>query len=206
MIGNRKKAYILCEKALFQILINDLDKIQISIEQDVSEKMSYNHWKKIIAEILIKLPEATEQTIKWINKTKAILQEIANTYKLKFLHDKPITEIIKIKSYDREHKNFKEIPIKEFFEIKSHKDCTFSSVHGVKGESYDALLLLVKHNQGGNTLTPSFLCTGNTNKELMRIAYVAMTRPRKLLVIAMPRTEVKLNDRFPKEKWDYVDL
>jgi ATP-dependent exoDNAse (exonuclease V) beta subunit len=40
-------------------------------------------------------------------------------------------------------------------------------------------------------------------KELMRIAYVAMTRPRKLLVVAMPNTNMKEYIRFPKEKWDY---
>lgn len=58
----------------------------------------------------------------------------------------------------------------------------------------------------GNTLTPSFLANGKTNTELMRIAYVAMTRPRKLLVVAMPKNKAKLSNRFPPDKWDYVEL
>lgn len=36
--------------------------------------------------------------------------------------------------------------------------------------------------------------------------YVAMTRPRKLLVVAMPKNKAKLSNRFPPDKWDYVEL
>ena len=82
---------------------------------------------------------------------------------------------------------------------------TYSSIHGVKGETFDALMLLI-HGTVGNTLTPSFLANGKTNTELMRIAYVAMTRPRKLLVVAMPKNKAKLSNRFPPDKWDYVEL
>ena len=40
--------------------------------------------------------------------------------------------------------------------------------------------------------------------ELMRIAYVAMTRPRRLLMIAMPENKkLKKYKRFPVDKWDY---
>lgn len=82
---------------------------------------------------------------------------------------------------------------------------TYSSIHGVKGETFDALMLLI-HGTVENTLTPSFLANGKTNTELMRIAYVAMTRPRKLLVVAMPKNKAKLSNRFPPDKWDYVEL
>lgn len=91
------------------------------------------------------------------------------------------------------------------FEKKSQTDYTYSSVHGVKGETFDALMLLI-HGTRGNTLTPSFLVNGNTDTELMRIAYVAMTRPRKLLVIAMPKSRADLSTRFPKDKWEYIEL
>lgn len=66
--------------------------------------------------------------------------------------------------------------------------------------------MLLIHGTVGNTLTPSFLANGKTNTELMRIAYVAMTRPRKLLVVAMPKNKAKLSNRFPPDKWDYVEL
>ena len=65
---------------------------------------------------------------------------------------------------------------------------------------------VILHGTVGNTLTPSFLANGKTDTELMRIAYVAMTRPRKLLVIAMPKSKTKLSNRFPPNTWDYVEL
>jgi len=45
---------------------------------------------------------------------------------------------------------------------------------------------------------------GDLNSELMRIAYVAMTRPRRLLMVAMPfnKTVVEYK-KFPKALWQY---
>lgn len=48
---------------------------------------------------------------------------------------------------------------------------------------------------------------GDLSSELMRIAYVAMTRPRRLLVVAMlGNTKIKEYKRFPKDKWQYEYL
>ena len=116
-----------------------------------------------------------------------------------------LTDVLKIKSRDTEKPNYKQFPVKVFFEKKIQSEYTKASVHGVKGETYDALLLLIESTRG-TTLTPSFLASGDTSKELMRIAYVAMTRPRKLLVVAMPKSRVDLSKRFPRDKWDYIDL
>ena len=100
--------------------------------------------------------------------------------------------------------DFKKIPLKQYFENKKQADFTFSSIHGVKGETYDALMLIIEATRG-NTLTPTFLNNGEISKELMRLAYVAMTRPRKLLVVAMPKTNVN-HTRFPKDIWEHIIL
>ena len=94
----------------------------------------------------------------------------------------------------------------KFFEKKTTEEIIYSSVHGVKGETFDATLLVVDSVRG-NTVTPSLLTRGDLNNELMRIAYVAMTRPRKLLVVSIPKqkSSVALN-RFPFELWDYKEL
>jgi ATP-dependent exoDNAse (exonuclease V) beta subunit len=112
---------------------------------------------------------------------------------------------MKIKGWDKKVPHFKDIPLKNYFESKRKDDYTMSSVHGVKGETYDALMLIVEARTGNNTLTPAFLNTGDISQELMRIGYVAMTRPRKLLVVAMPNVKSRtVHPRFPKEKWDYA--
>ena len=81
-----------------------------------------------------------------------------------------------------------------------------SSIHGVKGETYDAVLLLALKAKGNRTITSELLCTGELDCETMRIAYVAMTRPRKYLAVAIakPSNTIVLNARFPQAQWEYV--
>ena len=205
MTGNRKKAYSFCEKAVFQLTIKDSKDIDIFIEQEISHIMPYSQWKQVVIEILVGLPSANEQCGQWVTNSRAIIQEILTAHGMILLNGATITDVIKIKTRDTQNSDFKKIPIKEYFEKKSQTDYTYSSVHGVKGETFDALMLLI-HGTRGNTLTPSFLVNGNTDTELMRIAYVAMTRPRKLLVIAMPKSRADLSTRFPKDKWEYIEL
>lgn len=120
--------------------------------------------------------------------------------------NRKLTDIIKTKSrikigefYSTEFLN---LQLFKFFEKKTTEEIIYSSVHGVKGETFDATLLVVDSVRG-NTVTPSLLTRGDLNNELMRIAYVAMTRPRKLLVVSIPKqkSSVALN-RFPFELWD----
>lgn len=48
---------------------------------------------------------------------------------------------------------------------------------------------------------------GPLNQELMRLAYVAMTRPKRLLMLAMPDTKgIKNCGRFSEELWEYEVL
>ena len=82
---------------------------------------------------------------------------------------------------------------------------TLSTIHGVKGASYDALMLVVENTRGA-TLTPKILAEGNLNDEKMRIAYVAMTRPKKLLVVAVPRISNFNEKRFSRSDWNYIYL
>lgn len=205
MVGNRNKAYSFCEKALFQLTIKPAKDIDGSIEQEVSKILPYSQWKQIVIELLIKLPSAAEQCGQWEKDTKVVMQEVLTDYNLTLINGANISDLIKLKTHDSKNSNFKQIPIMDYFEIKDRTEYTYSSVHGVKGESFDAIMLFI-HGTRGHTLTPSFLASGDTGVELMRIAYVAMTRPKKLLVVAMPKSTAKLNLRFPKANWDYIEM
>ena len=155
--------------------------------------------------MLIHLPTPDEQCGVWVTKVKSIISKSLESFDVSLREGITIDETIKIKSRDSQKPDFKTFPVRAFFEKKNQENYTRASVHGVKGETFDALLLLVEGTTG-STLTPSFLAKGDTSKELMRIAYVAMTRPRKLLVVAMPKSSADLNKRFPKEKWEYIEL
>lgn len=67
------------------------------------------------------------------------------------------------------------------------------TVHSVKGETFDATLLVLKTRGLGQAYKT--ILNNNTsisNSEELRIAYVGMTRPRKILAIAVPNEENKL--------------
>ena len=205
MYGNRQKAFEFCERALFQLTIKNLNEVEVSIFEEISKIFSYDIWKNMIIDVLVALPSTNLPCGDWIAPAQKTISEILSTYKLSLVNGLKVTDAIKIKKSDKNNPNFHRIPVKNFFEKKETTDFTHSSVHGVKGETYDALMLVVEYTEGV-TLTPSFLSKGDTNRELMRIAYVAMTRPRKLLVVAMPNSNANLDARFPKEKWKYISV
>ena len=182
--------------------IGELRDIEVSIETDIETSMSYELWRSKIIELLIRLPNINQPLSLWIENMRIAATQALSLIVLSLRDERTFDDIIKIKRSDQKNPNFKEIPVQRFFENKNTTNCTLSSIHGVKGETYDALLLQIEHTKG-DTLTPSFLNKGDLGKELMRIAYVAMTRPRKLLVVAMPNVNKKRYDRFPQDKWDY---
>lgn len=203
-IGLRKKAYELCEKALFSILIKDYKNIETSIEHEIKNKMSYNDWQTIVIDMLSNLPNVNLELENWIKQLTLKLNDLQINHNLNFRDKLTLKDFVKIKKTDKNLPDFKKIPLKQYFENKKQTDFTFSSIHGVKGETYDALMLIIEATRG-NTLTPTFLNNGEISKELMRLAYVAMTRPRKLLVVAMPKTKVN-HTRFPKDIWEHIIL
>lgn len=73
------------------------------------------------------------------------------------------------------------------------KNYRLGTVHSVKGETFEAVLLFLK--QKGVRKHYKTLLNGNkrtTDSEELRIVYVGITRPRKLLVMAVPSEEDKL--------------
>jgi len=168
--------------------------------------MPYESWRLIVIEVLIRLPNIDQSIKNWIAQTCGMLKEVFALMCVSIRPDLEVDNVIKIKSRDKAVPHFNDIPLRNFFENKSVNNYTLSSIHGVKGETYDAVLLIVE-SKTGKTITPTFLNEDDIDQELMRIAYVAMTRPRKLLVVAMPDVKSRtVHPRFPKDKWDYMAM
>lgn len=200
--GSRKKAFSDMSKASFRILIGEVTD-EYLMSKKIREYTNEDNWKDFIIDVFCCLPNIDLGIAEWVSQLINLYIEKLNEYSFKAVEGINIKDILKIKTRDKSNPEFKNIPLKKFFEKKSSGDYTRSSIHGVKGETYDAVLIYVK-SMTGKTLTPKFLMEGDLEDELMRIAYVAMTRPRRLLMIAMPKNK-KISDykRFPVEKWDY---
>lgn len=200
--GMRKRAFILCEEALYLMCIGDLEKGGLSIEQEVEKHIPYQEWKKAVLTILCGLKSADTILSEWVAELKKLLQSVSLPIECREGHT--INSVIKIKSSDKEQPDFKTKPLRLFFQTKDTDSYVRSSIHGVKGETYDAVLLMATGLKG-NTITRSLLCNGELDCEMMRTAYVAMTRPRKYLAVAMmkPKNMSTLNARFPQSSWEY---
>lgn len=120
-------------------------------EQEPVRPMPYDQWKQLVIEILINLPSANDQCGQWVTSCRTIMNEFLVANHISLLNDISMNDAINIKSRDANNSEFKKVPIKNYFEIKSQAEYTHSSVHGVKGETFDALLLYI-HGTRGNTL------------------------------------------------------
>lgn len=126
-----------------------------------------------LIEILKVIPPLGNNTLlKWGELSKDIFEQIFNivpSYKKKY-NDLMLSE------------NFKS----EFIQ-KTYKGCHLSTIHKVKGETYDAVLVILKTKGLGKAYTK--LINENietyTNEELRNV-YVAVTRPRLFLRLAVP--------------------
>ena len=200
--GSRKRAYNDMSKASFRILIGE-EVEDYLMHKKIGEYTDEDNWKNFIIDIFCGMPDVNLGIAEWVNLFIKLYNEILKKYDYQLKDGINVKDIFKIKTRDTNNPDFDKIPLKNYFEKRTNVDYTRSSIHGVKGETYDAVLIYIK-SKTGKTLTPKFLMDGDLGDELMRIAYVAMTRPRRLLMIAMPENKkLKQYTRFPKEIWDY---
>lgn len=204
-VGSRKKAYQEASKASYSMIFNE-DVDEYVMNQRIKEYTDENIWRDYVIDILINMPDIETEIAKWVKSFSNTFCTISAKYGYEISVDKEIKNIFKIKQRDKSIPNFQQIPLRKYFERRIEDKYTRSSIHGVKGESYDAVLIYIK-GRTGSTITPKLLMEGSLNQELMRLAYVAMTRARRLLVLAMPDTKgIKDCGRFPEELWKYEVL
>ena len=200
--GSRKKAYQEASKASYSMIFNeDID--EYAMNQKIREYTNEDTWKDYVIDILIDMPDIEIEIGEWVKNFSSGFEAICAKYAYEISTDKNLKDTFKIKRSDKNTPNFKQIPLRKYFEKKAEDKYTRSSIHGVKGESYDAVLIYVK-SRTGSTITPKLLMEGSLNQELMHLAYVAMTRPRRLLMLAIPNTKgIKNCGRFPENLWSY---
>ena len=89
----------------------------------------------------------------------------------------------------------------------------FDTIHGVKGETHDATLYLETDRQGAsdlNRILPYYGVGKLGNSDLFdysrRLAYVGMSRPKKLLCVAMQAKTFEKSKGAFTDDWEIIDL
>ena len=179
--GDFRAGFNLIQNAIIK-RINNSNYCSIEDVEQVIEKYGFVDFRKYVFECINILPK-TDCTIgEWVEKANSIFEE--NDIQLNF----SIKNSKKYLSFD------------ELFGMDNKQitltDYRLGTVHSIKGETFEAVLVILRKKGIGRdykTLLKDNVKIGE-NEEL-RIVYVGITRPRRLLVLAVP-------DQANKEAWE----
>lgn len=144
-------------------------------------------WRKLLYRLIYEANNALfpfvnkrGNNITWRNWAQKVREHIEG-YKAKFTDC--ICDIDKAKN-ERLPSNYAKDEIAQILNNSTTHKIGITTIHDVKGMTYDSVLLISdkdKHSKGGHFEQWFF----GSNQEYKRLGYVAMSRPRKLLVIAV---------------------
>jgi DNA helicase-2/ATP-dependent DNA helicase PcrA len=175
--GDIKKGFRLIEKAIVKLL-NDLHHCRDEDIETLIDKWGFVKFRSTVFNFMKLLP-ATNNTIgNWVAQVNTNFTT-AN-----------IVKQLQIENSGR-NITFQQLFLNEN-ELASKFEFRIGTVHGAKGETFDATLLILKSKGIGAAYKT--MLRNNTSiaeSEELRIAYVGLTRPRKILVLAVPDEENK---------------
>ena len=187
------------ERLLYYLLFQKYDKIDREL---INKNFDVRKWKKMIFDLSVRLPSPEMSLQDWKIKIPQVLTDFSKDNDVEF----KVNEVIKTKTWvkDENLKDFIKQPIEAFFAGSSHEHYTNSTIHSVKGCTFEAVMLII--NSSGK-LTENMINTKPIDSEEIRTFYVAATRARKLFVLALPDKNNTPTDteRLPAEFWDYKD-
>ena len=169
-----KDGYKLLEKSFIKVIISKRQCIDEDIQARVDE-MGFVQHRKEVYKIADLLPSTENIDIRtWITIANRALKD--NRIEFEICDNVQIL----VKNLFQ-----KEIPVVS-------EEYRLGTVHSVKGETFDAVLLLLKQKGAKGKYYKTLLNNGTKTDESeeLRIVYVAITRPRKLLMIAVPDKDI----------------
>jgi len=190
-----KKAFSIMERTICK-LIKKVDYIKSYEISEIVNEYGLVEWRKSIIDFISKLPETNLALGNWITKANNTIKNTSN-----IIRDNCPNFILTIKQ-DRKPYYHSQLNFNQLFNRKEKSKIfsqhyTIGTVHSIKGETFEAVLLFVKKRGADNRGYDSILHSKIENDEELRIIYVAITRPRKILVIAVPEGKISIwKNRF----------
>jgi len=176
--GDFKTGFKLIEKAIIKMRYDAAVCSEEMIEKRI-EKVGFIKHRTVVFNFIKLLPNTDTTLGKWI--------EIANAA----FTSKNIQYVLQVNP-ESNNFSFSQIFLNED-EFVTENNYRIGTVHSVKGETFDATLLILKEKAAHNAKYTNLIATINppSDHEELRIAYVGMTRPRKVLMLAVPDDESK---------------
>lgn len=200
-MGSLNRTVTLIEKALYSIFIknnisNEIDKNEIIkvIPEDI--------WRKMLFEFCKRVPSSNVKLKEWVIEITTLINYMAKKHNLNIV-DNCCQIKIKSRVMDVAYKDFLEQPIRDFYAKTYKGEYLNATIHAVKGRTFEAVLFIIGTN---GKLTSNMLNTYPIESEAIRTGYVAMTRARRILMVAVPKS-IKDSTlvRFDNTCWNIVN-
>ena len=168
-------------KAIEKAILKQVGNLPFCSEETIEEmikKIGFVKFKSQVFGFINSLPKADTTLGNWITATNTTLTENKINFQLSI-------------NNAGANYSFNQVFLNEIEKI-TDRNYRLGTVHSVKGETFDATLLILKTKGIGKvykTILKENISISDS--EELRIAYVGMTRPRKILVIAVPNQENK---------------
>lgn len=175
--GKISLGFKLVEKAIVKSL-KQLSAYSEEAYKELIQKHGYIPFKRYVWKFIQLLP-LTDATLEdWVNSSNAVFRE------------KKVNLELAVNNYAKGLTFSQLFPKEKEEAIK--RDYRLGTVHNVKGETFDATLLILKTRGIGKGYKA--ILNENvpiTESEELRIAYVGLTRARKILMLAVPNEDNK---------------
>ncbi len=182
-----KNGYKLVERGCFKILNSDVQYSREALNKYIMEYGLVN-WRKLIHEIVESIPSTSCNVDSWMSSFSPVAQKYFNVNNLR-------TSIKR----DRGHLLIDDIFSRSSIDFKTRDlFVRLGTIHSVKGETFEAMLVVLE-NKIKNTKYQTILNRyqeGNIAEEELRTLYVAITRPRKILMIGVPEGDSNMWKNF----------
>jgi DNA helicase II / ATP-dependent DNA helicase PcrA len=167
-----KKGFNFVEKGLYKLLKNKKNCTEECLNQIILE-VGFINWRKRVFKLLSLLPTTNGCVVDWIKSTSIVLCGLG--YLSARIAVRPAYVDVKIKDIFVSGAELNNFPYR------------MGTIHSVKGETFEAVLLILKNKGVGKYYVS--LINDNAkieDEEELRIVYVGITRPRRILVLAVP--------------------
>lgn len=165
--GLLKKAFQIAEKVIFHLEEKN-EFVDTKSVEDFRNCQNFTEFRKLLHDFLKIFPPARGKLGDWVDQANREIK--ANLTISDQARDVRIEDLFSYVEKDN-------LP----------SDYTVGSVHAVKGETFEAVLLFLKQKGIGSHYTTMIASGTRADKEEeLRIVYVGVTRPRKLLVVVTP--------------------
>lgn len=146
-------------------------------------EVGFANWRAELFELLSSLPKTDCTLSDWIMEANAQIQ------RRRFIADFIKNRIMSIKR-DSHICKYSQLTFEELFttpeDHRGDAGCSSGTVHSVKGKTFDGVLLILKKKDANGRNYTNLMNYKIQEHEELRVLYVAMTRPRKFLVLLVP--------------------